>query len=490
MKFSVKLCLQDANVATTLIRNLFKDINPESSIYIKGNSAVMDIVFDKEPNSELMEAISECELKELKFNYTEDSEKTSIDSAPSEASNIEEIPNEEGAAEKVGENEKIVEAEEPAEKTDAEDVEEATIVEVVGVTEEMASNGKAKDIPEFVDVEEMDLKDVKSDEKNAETNAEESIDTEKAGNVKKRKYNCSKGKDDDIPALQELANQAQSFNEFIGEVCNWLNLGKDKAEYFTKLVNKLLEEANPEMKITTKGIENITLSLGYTKGMKTVLGKYITKKLIEINSPGTLMPFLKNVIKFRNSFTIMVETNEFQNSRKAEKSSYEANNSDEEDAIKRNAECLEIGSIQNNEETTQECSKTEGMKRIPGFPSIPKFEEFLSNLDFSNSVRGIVIDILNAMGADELDKNLKNKMINVCVFAVLMKPNEVDYKECFKKANIFYDSAEGNELRMEIAKFVNSFISFAYSGRYSSITTQVFLKGISEFIKSHEQAND
>lgn len=491
MKFYVKLCLQNANVAAELIRNLFKDINPESSIYIKGNSAVMEIVFEKEPNSELMEAISECELKELKFNFTEVVENTSINSALNSASNVGVISNENEVAEAAVENVEKVEFKEPAEETVDEEVETNDSVEALATeeAEEVETEDSAED-QASEEIKEVEPNDVDSVSQNDDANVEENADTENANVVKKRKYNCSKGNEDYTTYLQELAGKATSFNEFIVAVCNWLNLEKDKTEYFTKLLNKFLEADNPEMAITTKGIEAITLNLGYTLGMKNVLGRCITKKLIEINSGGTLIPFLKNVIKFRVNFTTTFEKNETSDFSNDANSKEEPNDSDEEDHIKVKKEEPKILSSDESNKNLVEIAKPEPLTKIPGFPTIPKFEEFLRNLDFSNSVRGVVVEILNSMGVDELPQWLKEKLTNVCVFAALTDPSEVDYKDCFRKANIFYDSTEGNELRMEIAKFVNSFISFAYSGRYSSVTTQVFLKGISEFIKSHEQTND
>ena len=478
MKFYAELFLKDEKTAANLVRSMFKDIDPESSIHIKGMNATMEIVFEKEPNYKLMDAIAGCEVKELIFNCTE---ALANDSVPTEISNQEDVQDETVDAEEAESS--IKESEVQESSTEEPEVQESSTEE----PEVQESATEESEVQESA-TEESEVQEIATEEPEVQESCTEEIQEDskvvpEVNEKKKRKYNCSKGNGEDISVLQELATGSSSFEKFVEEVCKWLNLGKDKSEYFTKLINKFLEEENPEKAITTKGIEAITLSLGYNLGMKNVLGKGITKKLIEVNSTGTLIPFLKNVIKFRTNFEVVAEKNVASDFSNEADSTEESNDSDEESHI--NEDTKNISSDDANE-TVVEMAKPEPLTRLPGFPTIPKFEEFLTNLDFSNSVKGGVVEILTAMGIEALDKQLKNKIINVCVFAALAEPSQVDYKDCFKRLGIFYDSTEGNELRMEIAKFVNSFISFAYSGRYSSITTQVFLKGISEFVKSHE----
>ena len=455
MKFYAELKCPNQRTKEFLIRNLFRDLNPETSIYLKGDRVKMEIVFEKEPNFKLIEAIAACEVNELNFNAKKNFLVDKIDVQFSEPQDTVEDVQETFEDSAVTNEAEVVETDDisqmsevETENTEAKDVTipntETQEVRAEDVETHEAESSKAEN-----NIESNNSAEDEQSSECAEAPNEQNLEKTKRG--KRSGYNTVKSKDYKLPILEQFASESNSFDEFVGKVSEWLEI-KNNAEYFAKLIKRIKEEDEPETFITTKNLDSITVEIGFSVSMKSLLGKVITQKLIENNWAGTLIPFLKNVIQYRNVW----------------------------DSTSNDGKENEAKNIEKVAEIVQE-----PLKKFSCFPSIPKFEEFLSSIDYSEPVGTIVNKILGSMGADELDKGLRNKITKLCINAILAEEDTELFKTCCKKMGILDDSVEANELRMEVSKFVNSFISFATSARYTSVTTQVFLKSLNEFYKSH-----
>lgn len=455
MQFYAELKCPNQRTKEFLIRNLFRDLNPETSIYLKGDRVKMEIVFEKEPNFKLIEAIAACEVNELNFNAKENFLVDKIDVQFSEPQDTVEDVQENFEDNAVTTEAEVVEIDDISQKSEVET--ENTEAQDVTMQDVEAQEVIAEDV-ETHDAENSEAENnIESNNSAEEEQNAESDETQNEKNPEKTKrgkrsgYNTVKSKDYKLPILEQFASESNSFDEFVGKVSDWLDF-TNNAEYFSKLIKRIKEEEDPETFITTKNLDSITLELGFSVSMKTTLGKFVTRKLVENNYVGTLIPFLKNVIQYRNVWDST------------------SNDGKENEA-------------QNIEKVAEIVQKP--LKKFSCFPSIPKFEEFLSSIDYSEPVGTIVNKILDSMGADELDKGLRNKITKLCINAISAEEDTELFKTCCKKMGILDDSVEANELRMEVSKFVNSFISFATSARYTSVTTQVFLKSLNEFYKSH-----
>ena len=477
MKFYAELKCPNQRTKEFLIRNLFRDLNPETSIYLKGDRVKMEIVFEKEPNFKLIEAIAACEVSELNFNAKENFLVDEIDVQFSEPQGaVEEVQ------ESFGDNAVTTEAE----VIETDDISQMSEVETENTEaqEVIAGDVETHDAENSEAENKIESNNSAEEEPKAEcdeTSNEQNVEKTKRG--KRSSYNTVKSKDYKLPIIEQFASESNSFDEFVGKVSDWLDF-TNNAEYFSKLIKRIKEEDEPEAFITTKNLDSITVEIGFSISMKTTLGRFVTKKLVENNYVGTLIPFLKNVIQYRNVWDYTSESSKENHSEFADVE--ESNDSAVEEVVNAD-ESSEITTSENEARNIEDVAEIvqEPLKKFSCFPSIPKFEEFLSSIDYSEPVGTIVNKILDSMGADELDKGLRNKITKLCINAILAEEDTELFKTCCKKMGIIDDSVEANELRMEVSKFVNSFISFATSARYTSVTTQVFLKSLNEFYKSH-----
>ncbi len=228
MKFFAKMDLSTGEFGGELLTAFFKDFHPESSIYIKGGKATLEVVFDETPPMEIISVIgnnysSFVDQPDFEFIYGE-------------------VPSEEKAEEifAKGTVEKLAEKSEEEEKV---------VISATSVSDESKvgseDNGEGSSTPEeaiedessaTTKITEVKHKSRKSKNKEIEDSSEEASKNKRKGYKRTyREMNIG-----EVPEIDALANEAVSFDDFIVKVAKWLNMNK-KENLFIQLAKAATE---------------------------------------------------------------------------------------------------------------------------------------------------------------------------------------------------------------------------------------------------------
>lgn len=272
MKIWAKIRFKGEKNAEHLIRAFFKEFNPESSIVIRGREAKVQIVFDKRPPMEMVEAITHCEVVEFYFgkplgDYEEEQpyqvvEREEVLQGTDQVVETDEIP--QG-------NDQVVEGDKNPQGTsqvaEREEIPQGTHQEVDG-----------KKVPQGVDQavgeEEISQKDKKPKRKIGRPARKEFIN---------------------IPYLEEIAKKATSFEHFAKLVAEWLEMDKRQV-LFENLVIVAAEADRVSWKELEEALNNREVI--YNKWDRIWCTRQVSEKLKDYSV--TMLTLLSTMAQYKN----------------------------------------------------------------------------------------------------------------------------------------------------------------------------------------------
>lgn len=256
MKFWAKVRFRSEKNAEYLIRAFFKEFNPESSIVIRGEEAKVEIIFNKIPPTEIVEAISHCEMIEFNFGkelgeYKEDK------------------------------NEQVTLSDESSQKTEPVVKKEETFEQ----TEQVVEKKETFEQAEQVVAKEENSEQTKQSKKKNDIPVAEKVENTKVADVEIVI----------IPQLEEIAKKAKSYEHFTKLVAEWLEMDKRQ-----ELFENLLIVATEVEKICWKDLENALKRKGisYSTWDKTKASLQVSEKLKDYSV--TMLPLLNSIVQYKD----------------------------------------------------------------------------------------------------------------------------------------------------------------------------------------------
>ena len=461
-KFWVKVKLKQEKNAEHLIRAFFQDFNPASSIVVRGKEAKMEIVF-REPPMAIIDAINNCEVIELNYGknlkeYKEDED------LQVEAENDSKQRNVGGeSSEKIEQTNVESEDSEQPEQTNVES-EDSEQPEQTNVESEDSEQSEQTNV-ESGDSEQPEQTNVESEnsEQPEPTNAENENSEQTEQPKKKRDRPATKKLEPkketkseptiNIPKLEEIAKESNSFEHFAELVAKWLEMDKRK-EFFKSLIIVSAEVDKITWKELEKALKNKNVL--YTKWDKIWSGQQVSEKLKEYSA--TMLSFL-NVTKKYKEYSFK-EVEEY---------------STEENSSKQDVE----KTTTNFEEKTDKFNETVFPKprvKMECMPEIKEFEETLASVDKTQPVEERVRYVLGAMGLNNMSVKEQKQIVEIASTAV--KKGRMAFDIIFVEANIPIEQTM--TVRMTFSKFVNDFVQKYESGKKVKLLT--FLSELQKII--------
>lgn len=273
MKFWAKVRLTGEKNAEYLIRAFFQNFNPASSIVIKDNEAKLEIYFN-EPSMEIIEAMHNCQVLEFYYGrnlaeYKEDEQVKSDE----DSEQFEQL--------KIGD--------ESFEYTEQANLE----CEISEQNEQKSAEDKSP--------KQAKQKSVKDENSNQTKHVEKSKRRKGKSSNKKEtvKEVMQKPELMHIPKLNELVQQANSFDHFVKLVAEWLEMDK-RQKFFEDLVLAATEID----KISWKELEKTLKDNGvvYSDWDRLWSSQQVSAKLKDYSV--TMLPFLNIIRNYKVYFLI------------------------------------------------------------------------------------------------------------------------------------------------------------------------------------------
>ena len=422
-KFWVKVKLKQEKNAEHLIRAFFQDFNPASSIVVRGKEAKMEIVF-REPPMAIIDAINHCEVIELNYGknlkeYKEDEDLQVETENDSKQRNV------------------GVESSEKIEQTNVES-EDSEQPEQTNVESENSEQ------PEPTNAENENSEQTEQPKKKRDRPATKKLEPKKETKSEPTI---------NIPKLEEIAKESNSFEHFAELVAKWLEMDKRK-EFFKSLIIVSAEVDKITWKELEKALKNKNVL--YTKWDKIWSGQQVSEKLKEYSA--TMLSFL-NVTKKYKEYSFK-EVEEY---------------STEENSSKQDVE----KTTTNFEEKTDKFNETVFPKprvKMECMPEIKEFEETLASVDKTQPVEERVRYVLGAMGLNNMSVKEQKQIVEIASTAV--KKGRMAFDIIFVEANIPIEQTM--TVRMTFSKFVNDFVQKYESGKKVKLLT--FLSELQKII--------
>lgn len=422
-KFWVKVKVKQEKNAEHLIRAFFQDFNPASSIVVRGKEAKMEIVF-REPPMAIIDAINHCEVIELNYGknlkeYKEDEDLQVETENDSKQRNV------------------GVESSEKIEQTNVES-ENSEQLEQTNVESENSEQ------PEPTNVENENSEQTEQPKKKRGRPATKKLEPKKETKSEPTI---------NIPKLEEIAKESNSFEHFAELVAKWLEMDKRK-EFFKSLIIVSAEVDKITWKELEKALKNKNVL--YTEWDKIWSGQQVSEKLKEYSA--TMLSFL-NVTKKYKEYSFK-EVEEY---------------STEENSSKQDVE----NTTTNFEEKTDKFNETVFPKprvKMECMPEIKEFEETLASVDKTQPVEERVRYVLGAMGLNNMSVKEQKQIVEIASTAV--KKGRMAFDIIFVEANIPIEQTM--TVRMTFSKFVNDFVQKYESGKKVKLLT--FLSELQKII--------
>ena len=422
-KFWVKVKVKQEKNAEHLIRAFFQDFNPASSIVVRGKEAKMEIVF-REPPMAIIDAINHCEVIELNYGknlkeYKEDEDLQVETENDSKQRNV------------------GVESSEKIEQTNVES-ENSEQSEQTNVESENSEQ------PEPTNAENENSEQTEQPKKKRGRPATKKLEPKKETKSEPTI---------NIPKLEEIAKESNSFEHFAELVAKWLEMDKRK-EFFKSLIIVSAEVDKITWKELEKALKNKNVL--YTEWDKIWSGQQVSEKLKEYSA--TMLSFL-NVTKKYKEYSFK-EVEEY---------------STEENSSKQDVE----KTTTNFEEKTDKFNETVFPKprvKMECMPEIKEFEETLASVDKTQPVEERVRYVLGAMGLNNLSVKEQKQIVEIASTAV--KKGRMAFDIIFVEANIPIEQTM--TVRMTFSKFVNDFVQKYESGKKVKLLT--FLSELQKII--------
>ena len=456
MKIWVKIRLNEETKVEKLIREFFRNFNSKSSIVIKDQEVKMELFFEKDPPTQLIDTIVEYDLMELNFGkvleeYTEGSDAEVETPEKTEGSNAEvEIPEETKDSNPEVEipeetKDSNPEVETPEETKDS-NPEVETPEETKDSNPEVETPEETKDSTPEVET----LDETKDSNPKVETLGKSTVDI--TDNSKQTKNDESKtGKSTtrkprkvadlemvNVPKLEEIAKNAESFEHFAKLVAEYLEINK-RQDFFKELVFVATEVENVSWREVDKALKD--KNVVHSQWDKISISQQVTEKLRDYSA--TLLPLLYTLRQYKNySFGCAIE-------------------SVTETVDELVTETVDNSVTEKVTETITESEDTTSKNRVKMecMPEIPVFEEVLGSVDKTQPIEERVKYVLSAMGWNESNKKMQKEIFEVTNVAVRVKEMSLD--DIFLRAEIPEESSL--EVRMELSQFINDFV-----GKYDS----------------------
>ena len=409
-KFWVKVKFKQEKNAEHLIRAFFQDFNPASSIVVRGKEAKMEIFF-REPPMAIIDAINQCEVIELNYGK-----------------NLKEYKEDEDLQ---------VETENDSKQRNV-GVESSEKIEQTNVESENSEQ------PEQTNVESEDSEQTEQPKKKRGRPATKKLEPKKETKSEPTI---------NIPKLEEIAKESNSFEHFAELVAKWLEMDKRK-EFFKSLIIVSAEVDKITWKELEKALKNKNVL--YTKWDKIWSGQQVSEKLKEYSA--TMLSFL-NVTKKYKEYSFK-EVEEY---------------STEENSSKQDVE----KTTTNFEEKTDKFNETVFPKprvKMECMPEIKEFEETLASVDKTQPVEERVRYVLGAMGLNNMSVKEQKQIVEIASTAV--KKGRMAFDIIFVEANIPIEQTM--TVRMTFSKFVNDFVQKYESGKKVKLLT--FLSELQKII--------
>ena len=354
MKIWAKIRFKGEKNAEHLIRAFFKEFNPESSIVIRGREAKVQIVFDKRPPMEMVEAITHCEVVEFYFgkplgDYEEEE--------PDQVVEGEEIP--QGT-------DQVVETDEIPQGTD-QVVESEEIPQ--GTDQEVDGKKVAQGVDQVVGEEEISQKVEKPKRKIGRPARKEFIN---------------------IPYLEETAKKATSFEHFAKLVAEWLEMDKRQV-LFENLVIVAAEADRVSWKELEEALKNREVL--YNQWDRIWCTRQVSEKLKDYSV--TILALLSTMAQYKN-YSFGNEQSEEENST--------------EQAI--------VGTITEEPPVQVKEVVSKNRVKMECMPEIPSFEEVLGSVDKTQPIEDRVKYVLTAMGWNKKNAQEQHEIFEIANTAV------------------------------------------------------------------------
>lgn len=430
-KVYAKVKLNKEKNVQFLIKQFFRNFNPESSINIKGNETLIELVFDKEPPVETLEAIGYCEVEELIYgkileeSYVEEFKKEKIKKEPV----VTVSQQEKKEVKKVT----VIPSEKKRGRPKKNEEEIGGIKKAIEVTSKNKERAK-KSVNETNKEEQKPVK---------ENNKEEPKSVKEVSKL--------------VPELNEIASKVVSNEEFAILVAHWLEM-KEREEFFKNLVILSMKIEKISWAELEKNLKSNNIK--YTNWDKIWSGRQVSEKLKECSI--TILNFLKETSLFKDYWTEQgVEKSSNCCCKESEKTTEITQKEVVESSIKHESKeniqmAEKVEEFKENDTDTSTTKKLFNDKpriRMQCMPEIKEFEEVLGNIDMANSIEKRISCVLDAMGARNLKAEDQNNFLEIAKTAVTRKNISID--RIIMDANV--PTEKTIEVRMEFTKFVNDF---------------------------------
>ena len=291
----------------------------------------------------------------------------------------------------------------------------------------------------------------------------------------------------DIPDLDELARESESFNEFVLKVSKWLDIDKDLEEYFCNLMRELKKLEQKPYELRMIQIENITKEVTRKPCQKTKLSKYLTyfftKKKID---GGTFTPFIITVLKYKDAFSNEKKNEDKEGNENETKNTAEIPATEEAESAKAADVTSESLYAEDTESDSTKTSKAIMPPPLRGFeerhaehPVIPEktnefaetpnkseennnlisnpaFAEIFSKVDKSLPIREQISFLYSEMGFNKSSKSVFEKLCELTMNAISM--NELDsIDDVMTKAGIDASTTNGLRAKVKISDMINDY---------------------------------
>ena len=484
----------------------------------KGNKVVnFEVVFDELPPQEFIQMICELNMDYFFMVTNWETQKNNANQQETEVENVDanqqetEVENvdtnqQETEVENVDadqqetevENDDANQQESKVENDDANQQE--TEVEKVDANQQESKVENDDADQQETEVENVDADQQETEVENVDTNQQETeVENDDANQQeseikKNKKGNYFKVTKVFIPDWVNLiAVTSKSFDEFVEKIAKKLMFSYNNKNYFISIINIIKDSDLSDSEIyTNKNFNKMTLDLNYVPGKVSYLSSIISRRLKDLNSPGTMMPFIKGIIQFKDYYKDgFSEDSESNDSSivipNQEESKSDIENSNEKLNIQEKSEDGDIDAKTSGEQILQKIEQPKSI-RFCAFPPIPSFETWLATLDFSASISEIVISIMKKIGIKSKKSNpINQKIIDLTIMAVEMDSEVDSIEDYLNSAGINQQSKEAVDIRLSYASYLNDYVSKNYEGKFPNIRAYGFLKEMHKLIKERKE---
>lgn len=388
MKFWAKVRLEGEEDAKYLIQAFFKEFNPESSITIKGKEAKLEIFFEGSSPERIISATYHCKVEEFYYG-----------------------------------------------KVLGEYSEDETAL--------AATENEALGQPMLMEVKEEDSEQVE------QTTEQETLQQAERPKVISATKKAAEVRTINIPQLEEIVQNATSFEHFVTLVAEWLEMGKRQ-----RIFENLLVTATEIEKVSWKALEKAMKDKGisYKEWDSIFMGRQVSEKLRAYSV--TIIPFVKKVAQYKDYPFRPVQPEENSTEQESKEETFSA---EEENVGK-------VEELTSNSRVKMEC-----------MPEILRLEETLGSVDKTQPIEDRVKYVLAAMGWTK--KNTEEQQVIFEIANAAVRDKEMEFDHIFSKTNIRMEDSE--KARMVFSQFINDFVR-SYSDRKVKLLD--FLKQLQEAV--------